>query len=249
MGPLLAAIYDRDIARSQSLAQQLGQQGIQAVQIDSLETHANAGLLRTFDAYYLAVDGLQIDTYGPLDLTGPMISTVLHRAPVVLITDKPIWDMLTASIRLNAWVDIPKTTIESNLLQRYATARGRAPRIIVDSDIVVYERLAMSWQRNFDHPLTLTDNVHDALEWSSHGAQTVFVNLEQVGLPGPIDMMTSLIYELSPIALATLLMLQDALPPPNHPIEQRFSILGPEHDREALQRSVRFVLNRVSATV
>jgi hypothetical protein len=159
---------------------------------------------------------------------------VAPAAPIVLLSEMPAWKLITAAIRERIWVDIPKSSEYTDLLQRYTSARAVSPAIVIDGDPELYRSLHATLAPTAtvsDTPL-VASSVGDALEMAINGRAPVFLELTR-HLPLNIETST-LIYKLSPIIIAILVQMNGL----SHPMQKafylgpspsRFGVLGPSY--------------------
>lgn len=128
-------------------------------------------------------------------------------APVLVLTESPLWKLVTLAVRKRAWMDIPRTDGYDDLLTRYAISRTRSPKIIVESSVARCDELLNQWRESqTDQPeLVLVHTVGSALEAAINGSAPVLLNLS-ISPGGSEDSSTAtLIYSLCPSVIAVLI--------------------------------------------
>jgi hypothetical protein len=127
-------------------------------------------------------------------------------APIVVLTEAPLWRLITLAVRERAWMDLPGSAGDNGLLTRYATSRSPYPKIIIEASPTRCDHLLTVWPdsaQDSSH-LSLVHSVGDALETAIDGRVPVLLNLNIPTSTLQSPDISTLIYSLCPAVIAVL---------------------------------------------
>ena len=128
-------------------------------------------------------------------------------APIVVVTEAPLWNLITLAVRQRAWMDVPKTEGHDDLLTRYATSRSPYPKIIIEASAALCNRLLDQWRAMPQHvsDLSLVHSLGDALEAVVDSEAPVLLNLASPSHTRQSPATSTLIYTLCPAVIAVVI--------------------------------------------
>lgn len=190
-----AYIADSNVARAAHLKRLLGTVGF---------TYREAALPEAIDS---RADALFVAADQPI--SDRLLARFVRRAPgapVVVLSDLPLWKLITLAVRERVWMDVPKKEPYQNLLTRYASTRDACPAIVVENDPVRCDELLFTWQHHKQCQAVprLLHNVGEAFEMAIDGRGPIILSLR---LPDDVHRRpdtSTLIYSLCPTVIAIM---------------------------------------------
>lgn len=198
MDVLTAYIADEDAVRANYLAELLEQCGVASVAVSS-----ESQLLDGADVLFAAGDEPGASSSDELITK---FARIAPAARIVVVTGKPLWELIRLAVRERAWMDVPRTQHYSDFLTRILAFRPSCPKIVMDDSAARCNQLLAQWNESppCGADLVQTGSLGEALETAIDDRASVLLNLSiswsAVHSPG----ISTLIYSLCPVVIAIM---------------------------------------------
>jgi hypothetical protein len=235
-----ALIDDANVARADQLRSLLSEANFLCTDVASVEAGDKSA-----DVLFLAGD--MPGSAGSDELVTSFAQRV-PGAPIIVVTEAPLWELIALAVRHRAWMDVPRTERYDDLLARYATSKSPCPKIIMEENAARCNQLLDQWRESShcDSDLVLVHSVGEALETAVGGQVSVLLNHSIT--PGTLEGsgISTLIYTLCPAVIAVIIEACDRRrADENYVLAEpgsRFALLKPPFR----SKDVRTLLNRMN---
>lgn len=193
-----AFILDNNLARTEQLREQLAVADVESSNVQSISEITTSPL-----ALFIAGDDPMLSCS---DEMVTKFAQKFPRVPVVVVNERPMWEVVTVAVQHGAWMDIPKSDRYDDLLARYISSRAPRPEIIIEGSSSVCERLLTEWHESphYETDLRLIYSVGESLQAVVDGQVPVLLNLTPPVSTRQNHGSSTLIYSLCPAVIAAI---------------------------------------------
>jgi hypothetical protein len=194
-----ALIADENTNRANRLRKLLGEAGFACESV-----HSAAEIVNPADVLFVAGDTPGI---AGSDELVERFAQCTPDALIVVMTEAPLWELITLAVRKRAWMDVPQTEQYNDLLARYAISRSPRPKIIMEDSAARRDQLLSQWQSASQSmpDLQLASSLGEALELAIDSRVAVLLNFSISPGAAQTTGISTLVYSLCPAVIAVML--------------------------------------------